>query len=39
MAPRFSLPMNQTLEVHESCGADASGLEAESTGTANFHTA
>ena len=35
MAPRFSLPLKQTLEVHESCGAHASGLGAESMGTAN----
>ena len=35
MAPRFSLPWKLTLEVHESCGAHASGLGAESTGTAN----
>ena len=35
MAPRFSLPLKRTLEVHESCGAHASGLGAESMGTAN----
>ena len=35
MAPRFSLPWKRTLEVHESCGAHASGLGAESMGTAN----
>ena len=34
MAPRFSLPWKRTLEVHESCGAHASGLGAESMGTA-----
>ena len=35
MAPRFSLPLRRTLEVHASCGAHASGLGAESMGTAN----
>ena len=35
MAPRFSLPLKRTLEVHESCGAHASGLGAESMSTAN----
>ena len=35
MAPRFSLPLKRTLEVHASCGAHASGLGAESMGTAN----
>ena len=35
MAPRFSLSLKRTLEVHESCGARASGLGAESMGTAN----
>ena len=35
MAPRFSLPLKRTLEVHELCGARASGLGAESMGTAN----
>lgn len=35
MAPRFSLPWKRTLEVHASCGAHASGLGAESMGTAN----
>ena len=35
MAPRFSLPLKRTLEVHESCGAHASDLGAESMGTAN----
>ena len=35
MAPRFSLPLKRTREVHESCGAHASGLGAESMGTAN----
>ena len=30
MAPRFSLPLKRTLEVHESCGAHASGLPHES---------
>ena len=35
MAPRFSLPWKRTLEVHESCGAHASGLGVESLGTAN----
>ena len=33
MAPRFSLPLKRTLEVHESLGAYASGLGAESKGT------
>ena len=36
MAPRFSLPLKRALEVHESCGAHASGLRAESTGTLLF---
>ena len=35
MAPRFSLPLKRTLEVHESRGAHSSGLGAESMGTAN----
>ena len=35
MAPRFSVPWKRTLEVHASCGAHASGLGAESMGTAN----
>ena len=35
MAPRFLLPLKRPLEVHESCGAYASGLGAESMGTAN----
>ena len=35
MAPRFSLPLKRTLEVHESRGAHASGLGAESMSTAN----
>ena len=35
MGPRFSLSFKRTLEVHESCGARASGLGAESIGTAN----
>ena len=35
MAPRFSLPLKRALEVHESHGAHASGLGAESMGTAN----
>ena len=35
MAPRFLVPWKRTLEVHESCGAHASGLGAESMGTAN----
>ena len=35
MAPRFSLPLKRTLEVHASCGAHALGLGAESMGTAN----
>ena len=35
MAPRFSLPWKRTLEVHESCGAHASGSGAECMGTAN----
>ena len=35
MPPRFSLPLKQTLEVHQSCGAHASGLRSESMGTAN----
>ena len=34
MAPRFMLPLQRTQEVQESCGARASGLGAESTGTA-----
>ena len=34
MAPRFSLPLKRTLEVHASCGAHASGLGAESMGAA-----
>ena len=36
MAPRFSLPMKRALEVHKSCGVHASGLGAESMGTANI---
>ena len=35
MAPRFLVPWKRTLEVHASCGAHASGLGAESMGTAN----
>ena len=35
MAPRFSVPWKRALEVHASCGAHASGLGAESMGTAN----
>ena len=35
MAPRFSLPLKRTLEVHESCGVYASGLGAEIMGMAN----
>ena len=35
MAPRFSLPLKRALEVHESRGAHASGLGAESMSTAN----
>ena len=35
MVPRFSLPWKRTLDVHASCGAHASGLGAESMGTAN----
>ena len=35
MAPRFSLPLKRPLEVHESCGAHASGLGTESMSTAN----
>ena len=35
MAPRFSLPLKRTLEAYESCGAHASGLGADSMGTAN----
>ena len=34
MAPRFSLPWKRTLEMQESFGAHASGLGAESNGTA-----
>ena len=35
MAPRFLVPWKRALEVHASCGAHASGLGAESMGTAN----
>ena len=35
MAPRFSLPLKRTLEVHASFGAHASGLGAERMSTAN----
>ena len=35
MAPRFLVPWKRTIEVHASCGAHASGLGAESMGTAN----
>ena len=35
MAPRFLVPWKRTLEVHEPCGAHASGLGVERMGTAN----
>ena len=38
MAPRFSLPLKRALEVHESRGAHASGLGAESMSTATANT-